>query len=44
MEKIVLENHDPELNPDSETLSRVVLTRMGLNPRKKDGTQNMHKL
>lgn len=41
--KITLENIEPNLNPSTEELAKVILTRIGLEPRKKGSTENMHK-
>lgn len=41
-EKIVLTNHEPGLNPTREELSKIILARIGLMPRKKGSTDKMH--
>jgi len=41
-EKIILTNHEPGLSPTAEELSKVVLARIGLMPRKKGSTDKMH--
>ncbi len=41
--KITLENIEPSLNPSTEELAKIILTRIGLEPRKKGSTENMHK-
>lgn len=41
-EKIVLANHEPGLNPTAEDLSKIILARIGLMPRKKGSTDKMH--
>lgn len=42
--KIVLTNREPGLSPSSEELARVVLARIGLEPRKSGSTENMHRV
>ncbi len=44
MMKIVLTNHETGLNPSAEELSRTILARIGLEPRKSGSTENMHKI
>lgn len=39
--KIVLQNHEPGMNPTSEELAKVVMSRMGLEPRKSGSTDKM---
>lgn len=41
--KIILKNTEVSLNPDGEELASAVLSRIGLEPRKKGGTDKMHK-
>jgi len=41
-EKIVLTSHEPGLNPSAEELSKIILNRIGLMPRKKGSTDKMH--
>lgn len=40
--KIVLTDSEPGMNPGSEELASVVLSRIGLEPRKKGSTEKMH--
>ncbi len=40
--KIVLEDAEPGMAPDSEEMAKVVITRLGLLPRKKGSTEKMH--
>lgn len=42
--KIQLQKQEPTENSSSEELSKVLIARFGLNPRKKDGEAKMHKL
>ncbi len=44
MNKIILTNKETGLNPTGEELARVVLARMGLEPRKTGSTENMHRI
>ncbi len=44
MTKIILTNKETGLNPTGEELARVILARMGLEPRKTGSTENMHKV
>ncbi|MFC1723747.1 hypothetical protein ACFL0V_06410 [Nanoarchaeota archaeon] len=39
--KIVLQHHEPSTNPTSEELAKVVMARMGLDPRKAGSTDKM---
>ena len=39
--KIVLQNHEPSMNPTSEELAKIVMSRMGLEPRKSGSTDKM---
>lgn len=43
MSKIVLTDHEPGMNPTSEELAVIVLSRTGLMPRKKGSTEKMHR-
>ena len=40
-EKIVLNGIEPSINPDSDELANIVLSRIGLLPRKKGATDKM---
>lgn len=40
--KVVLTNHEPGLSPSSEELAKVILARIGLEPRKTGSTDRMH--
>ncbi len=42
-EKIVLNGIEPSINPDSDEMANVVLSRIGLLPRKKGATDKMHR-
>lgn len=42
--KIIITNHEPGMNPTSEELSKIILQRMGLTPRKEGSTDKMHKV
>lgn len=44
MSKIVLTNKETGLNPTSDELARIVLSRVGLEPRKTGSTDRMHKV
>ena len=39
--KIVLQNHEPGMNPTSEELAKIVMARIGLEPRKSGATDKM---
>ncbi|MEK6886925.1 MAG: hypothetical protein AABW88_03765 [Nanoarchaeota archaeon] len=39
--KIVLTNHEPNMNPTADELSKVIMHRMGLMPRKEGSTDKM---
>jgi hypothetical protein len=39
--KIVLQNHEPGMNPSSEELAKIIMTRIGLDPRKSGSTDKM---
>ena len=43
MAKIILNNHEPSINPTGDELASIVLARIGLMPRKKGSTERMHK-
>jgi hypothetical protein len=43
MEKIVFNHHEPGMNPNSEELAKVIVNRMGLNPRKEGSTDKMYR-
>jgi hypothetical protein len=40
--KIIITNHEAGMNPTAEELSKVVMHRMGLMPRKEGATDKMH--
>ncbi|MFC1728217.1 hypothetical protein ACFLZ7_01985 [Nanoarchaeota archaeon] len=40
--KIIITDHEPGMNPTSDELSRVILARIGLMPRKQGSTDKMH--
>jgi hypothetical protein len=40
--KIIITNHEPSMNPTADELSKVVLARIGLMPRKEGATDKMH--
>lgn len=40
--KIVLTDSEPGMSPNSEELASIVLSRIGLEPRKKGSTEKMH--
>lgn len=42
--KIVLNHDEPNLNATSDELSKVIISRLGLIPRKKGSTERMHHL
>lgn len=42
MNKIILTDMEPGINPTSEELSNVIITRLGLMPRKKGSTEKMN--
>ncbi len=42
--KIVLQNHEPGMNPTSDELARIVMTRIGLEPRKSGATDKMYRV
>lgn len=39
--KIILQDHEPSMNPTSEELAKVIMNRIGLEPRKKGSTDKM---
>ena len=41
--KIVLQNPEPGMNPSSEELAKIVMTRIGLDPRKSGSTDKMYR-
>ena len=41
--KIVLQNHEPSMNPTSEELARIIMYRVGLEPRKTGATDKMYR-
>ena len=43
MQKIILTEHEPGMNPNSEELAKVVINRLGLSPRKEGSTDKMYK-
>lgn len=43
-EKIILTNHEPNLNTNSDEMASIIITRLGLLPRKKGSTEKMHKV
>lgn len=44
MKKIILTGVEPGMNPDSEELADVIITRLGLMPRKKGSTERMNRV
>ena len=40
--KIIIGDHEPGINPTAEELSKVIMHRMGLMPRKEGATDKMH--
>jgi len=42
--KIVLTNREPGINPTSDELAKIILARIGLEPRKLGSTDKMHKI
>ncbi|MFP4403705.1 MAG: hypothetical protein ACOC3X_02020 [Nanoarchaeota archaeon] len=42
--KIILKDNEPDINASSEELSKVIIERLGLMPRKKGSTENMYKV
>ncbi|MBN2458560.1 hypothetical protein JXB31_05510 [Candidatus Woesearchaeota archaeon] len=43
-QKIILTNAEPELNPCSDDLAKVIIERIGLMPRKKGSTDQMNRV
>lgn len=43
MEKIILTDVEPGMNPNSDELARVIVDRLGLNPRKENSTKDMYR-
>jgi hypothetical protein len=41
--KIVLQNHEPGMNPTADELAKVIMARIGLEPRKKGSTDKMYR-
>jgi len=41
--KIILQNHEPGMNPTSEELAKIIMARIGLEPRKSGSTDKMHR-
>ena len=41
--KIVIQNHEPGMNPTSEELAKIIMARMGLEPRKSGSTDKMYR-
>ena len=44
MNKIILTGIEPGINPNSDELANVIVTRLGLMPRKKGSTEKMNKV
>ena len=44
MEKIILTETEPNINADSTELSKVIIHRVGLTPRKIGSTEDMHQV
>jgi len=42
--KITLTEKEPGLNPTSDELAKIIISRIGLEPRKSGSTENMHKV
>ncbi|HME87226.1 MAG TPA: hypothetical protein VKE88_02340 [Candidatus Nanoarchaeia archaeon] len=40
--KIIISDHEPGMNPTAEELTKVIMQRMGLMPRKEGATDKMH--
>ncbi len=40
--KIIISDHEPSMNPTAEELTKVIMHRMGLMPRKEGATDKMH--
>ena len=43
MEKIILRDAEPGSNPTSDELARIIVDRLGLNPRKENSTKDMYR-
>ncbi|MBW2968243.1 hypothetical protein KY362_07190 [Candidatus Woesearchaeota archaeon] len=41
--KIVLQTHEPSMNPTSEELAKIIMARVGLDPRKSGATDKMYR-
>jgi hypothetical protein len=41
--KIVLQNQEPGMNPTADELARIIMARIGLEPRKKGSTDKMYR-
>ena len=41
--KIILTEHEPNMNPNSAELANVIINRIGLSPRKQGSTEHMHR-
>lgn len=44
MKNIILNNTESEFNPSTDSLAKVIVSRLGLLPRKKGSTDSMHKI
>ncbi len=42
MAKLILNDDEPSINPTAEELAKVIVKRLGLEPRKKGSTEHMH--
>ncbi len=42
--KIVLQDHEPSMNPTSEELAKIIMARTGLEPRKSGATDKMYRV
>lgn len=42
--KIIIQDHEPSINPTSEELAAIILARIGLMPRKQGSTDKMHRV
>ena len=40
--KIIITNHEPGMNPTADELSKIILQRMGLTPRKEGATDKIN--
>ena len=43
MQKIILTEHEPGMNANSEELAKVIINRLGLSPRKEGSTDKMYR-